>query len=119
MKMRIGELSQQTGASQRALRYYEEKGLLTSVRTSSGQRHYTDDHVARVKLIQDFLAAGMSSRVIAEFAPCMSRRDAQWVQRASEAMSRERDRLSGAIAELVKTRAALEDLMAAHHRDLT
>ena len=36
--MRIGEVAERAGVSTRALRYYEEQGLLESDRTSSGQR---------------------------------------------------------------------------------
>ncbi len=60
--MRIGELSQRTGVSQRSLRYYEEQGLLSSSRSDSGQRHYSDAAVQRVSLIRQLFGAGMSSR---------------------------------------------------------
>ena len=39
--MRIGELSKATGASTRALRYYEQQGLLSSNRRSNGYREFT------------------------------------------------------------------------------
>ncbi len=50
--MRIGELAAKAGVSVRALRYYEEQGLLAATRTSSGQRTYPDTAVDRVLLVQ-------------------------------------------------------------------
>ncbi|SDG25561.1 DNA-binding transcriptional regulator, MerR family [Lentzea fradiae] len=70
--MRIGELSKRTCVSVRALRYYEEQGLLVSERSASGQRRYGDDAVARVQFIQQLYAAGISSASIAEMLPCIA-----------------------------------------------
>lgn len=50
------------------LRYYEEAGILTDVaRTASGQRIYTDGHVARLKTIRCFKGTGMSIAKLQEF----------------------------------------------------
>lgn len=40
--MRIGELARRTGVSVRALRYYEEQGLLVPARAANGYREYTE-----------------------------------------------------------------------------
>ncbi|MFF0462823.1 MerR family transcriptional regulator [Streptomyces mexicanus] len=109
--MRIGELSARTGVSRRSLRYYEEKGLLVSSRSPSGQRHYEDEHVQRVRLIQAFLAAGMSSGTIAQMAPCMSEPTEDRARQALEIMGRERARLSEAIDGLAAARDALDHLI--------
>ncbi|MET9631900.1 MerR family transcriptional regulator [Lentzea sp. NPDC006480] len=69
--MRIGELATKTGVSVRALRYYEEQGLLASERSESGQRHYPDEAANRVRLIQQLYAAGISSASILEMLPCV------------------------------------------------
>ena len=69
--MRIGELAKRTGVSVRALRYYEEQGLLTAERSQSGQRHYPDHATDRVRLIQQLYAAGISSASILEMLPCV------------------------------------------------
>ena len=69
--MRIGELATKTGVSVRALRYYEEQGLLASERSESGQRHYPDEAAGRVRLIQQLYAAGISSASILEMLPCL------------------------------------------------
>ncbi|WP_243901488.1 MerR family transcriptional regulator [Glycomyces niveus] len=72
MRMRIGELAEATGATVRALRYYEEQGLLHPERTASGQRVYTDDAVAQVHWIRALLATGLPSRAIAKLRRCNS-----------------------------------------------
>jgi MerR family transcriptional regulator, redox-sensitive transcriptional activator SoxR len=65
----IGELAARSGATLRALRYYEEQGLLHATRTSGGQRRYPEAAVSRVKILQEFYAAGLSSSSIAEVCP--------------------------------------------------
>lgn len=69
--MRIGELAKRTGVSVRALRYYEDQGLLTPERSESGQRHYSENAADRVQLIQHLYAAGISSASIREMLPCV------------------------------------------------
>lgn len=115
--MRIGELSQRTGVSQRSLRYYEEQGLLSSSRSNSGQRHYSDAAVQRVSLIRQLFGAGMSSRVIATVLPCVDIPDDLGVaEETFTAMMRERDRIDADIAHLVETRDALDVLIKANGR---
>ncbi|WP_251095328.1 MerR family transcriptional regulator [Streptomyces sp. Caat 7-52] len=109
--MRIGELASRAGVSVRSLRYYEEQGLLTSTRSASGQRHYTDHEVERVVFIQRLFAAGLSSRTIAELLPCVDSPSEENSDAALERMAQEHDRLSERIAELVRTRDALAGLM--------
>jgi len=50
--MQIGELAERTGLTQRALRFYEEKGLLQpSTRLEGGFRLYTEEDLRRVQRI--------------------------------------------------------------------
>ncbi|MEU3302481.1 MerR family transcriptional regulator [Streptomyces sp. NPDC006678] len=111
--MRIGELAARAGVSVRSVRYYEEQGLLTSTRSASGQRHYTDSEVERVTFIQRLYAAGLSSRTIVELLPCVDSPSEEHSDAALERMIQERDRLSDHIAELIRTRDALDQVMAA------
>lgn len=117
--MRIGELSTRTGASRRSLRYYEQQGLLVSTRSPSGQRCYDDEHVQRVALIQVFLAAGMSSRTIAQLAPCMTQPNIDRARQALTAMEEERTRLSSTIDSLAAARKALDHLIDVNRKFLT
>lgn len=119
--MRIGELAARAGVSVRSLRYYEEQGLLSSTRSASGQRHYTEGHVERVTFLQRMYAAGLSSRTISELLPCVDSPSEETSDAALERMAEERDRLSEHIEDLIRTREALDTLMAtnrAHRRRL-
>ena len=51
--MRIGELSERTGVSVQALRFYERRGLITPpVRSDSGYRVYAPSAVREVRAIK-------------------------------------------------------------------
>lgn len=110
--MRIGELAEQAGVSVRALRYYEEQQLLASTRSPSGQRLYPEAAVDRVRHIQRFYAAGLSSKAIGAILPCMDAPSPHHTASAWERMRAERARLDEHIAELQTTRALLDDLIA-------
>ena len=57
----IGELARMVNLSQRTIRYYEEIGLLHSVRRiENGKRVYTDDDVRRLKFINRLKVLGLS-----------------------------------------------------------
>ena len=112
--MRIGELAAKAAVSVRALRYYEEQGLLHSTRSPSGQRRYADRAVDRVQLIQTLYAAGLSSRTIAELLPCVDAKESTPESRAR--LAAERDRIDAQIAELTRTRDRLDDVIALTQR---
>jgi DNA-binding transcriptional MerR regulator len=57
----IGEISRMVDLSQRTIRYYEEIGLLHSVRrVENGKRIYTDQDVRRLKFINRLKVLGLS-----------------------------------------------------------
>jgi len=104
--MRIGELAATTGVSVRALRYYEEQGLLAAERTPSGQRVYPPAAPDRVQLIQQLYAAGLPSRTILDLLPCV---DAGVSTPESLArLTAERDRIDRQITGLLATRDRLD-----------
>jgi len=58
---RIGELAAKVGMTERTIRYYEELGLLDSVkRLDGGTRVYTDDDVRRLKFVRKLKVLGLS-----------------------------------------------------------
>jgi len=63
-RYQIGEVAQRTGVTQRALRFYEEKGLLKPPeRMEGGFRRYSEDDISRiefVKRLQDLLGFTLS-----------------------------------------------------------
>ena len=59
--MRIGDAAAAAGTTPRALRFYEERGLLPPPRRSAaGQREYGPDEVARVRVIRELLGLGLT-----------------------------------------------------------
>ncbi|CAN5270349.1 N/A [soil metagenome] len=108
--MRIGDVAQRTGVSTRALRYYEQKGLLTPDRTASDQRTYSESAVERVRLIQRFFTAGLSSRTIVQLLPCIDRGESS--PQASRLLADERERITAAMTDLAAARDALDHMIA-------
>jgi DNA-binding transcriptional MerR regulator len=69
--MRIGELAQRAGTSTRALRYYEEHGLVRPRRAANGYRSYDDAEVRIVAKIRELLGAGFDLDDIRPFVTCL------------------------------------------------
>lgn len=107
--MRIGEVAHLAGVSARALRYYEEQGLLTSERTPNGQRTYPESAVERVRLIQQLFTAGLPSRTILQLLPSIDAGHAS--PEVFELMATERDRITTAIDDLAAARDALDHMI--------
>ena len=64
---RIGDISNRVGLTERTIRYYEELGLLESVkRLDGGVRVYTDDDVRRLKYIRKLKTLGLSLQEMLE-----------------------------------------------------
>lgn len=68
--MKISELSDQTGASMRSLRYYEEKGLIHPNRLDNGYRDYDESILEQVKTIQLYFNLGLSTEEIKVIVDC-------------------------------------------------
>ena len=59
--MRISEAAAKAGTTPRALRFYEQRGLLPEpARTASGQREYGPGEVALVRVIRELLSLGLT-----------------------------------------------------------
>ncbi|WP_327682440.1 MerR family transcriptional regulator [Kitasatospora sp. NBC_00458] len=115
--MRIGELARLTGVSTRALRYYEEQGLLTPERRPSGYREYGERDVRTVHGIRTLLAAGLNSAVIGEILHGLpapgERRPGPTCPELAAGLARERARITGMIGELESARGLLDEIAAA------
>lgn len=110
--MRIGDLAGQTGASVRSLRYYEEQGLLVAQRTTTGQRTYDEDAVARVRLLRQLYNAGLTSATIASLLPCVDHPSVAATRTTIALMEREHERLGRQVDDLVRTREQLAYVIA-------
>ncbi|MFJ9695897.1 MerR family transcriptional regulator [Kitasatospora sp. NPDC101183] len=110
--MRIGELARRTGTTPRALRYYEEQGLLTPERRPSGYREYAERDVDAVHGIRTLLAAGLNSATIAEILPGLpppgQRRSGPTCPELLTALARHRALLTHRIDELAAARTLLD-----------
>ncbi|MFF4160256.1 MerR family transcriptional regulator [Streptomyces sp. NPDC001678] len=111
--MRIGELAERTGVSERSLRYYEKQGLLTAERTPGGHREFGEWAVDRVIRVQALFAAGLNSAKIAELLPCMRDVDGGPSARATERLvaelAKERERTDRLIMDLIRARDVLDE----------
>lgn len=58
--LRISEVSRRSGVASSALRYYEERGLITSERTGSGHRQYSRAVLRRIAFIVFAQRIGLS-----------------------------------------------------------
>ncbi|WP_329189702.1 MerR family transcriptional regulator [Actinacidiphila glaucinigra] len=102
--IRIGEVARGAGVSVRAVRYYEQQGLLIAERSPSGQRLYRQDAIVLIRFFQQMFAAGLTSRRITELLPC-------WVSGHTDAEQRAMLR-----AERERIRDKIDDLQAALDR---
>lgn len=107
--MRVGEVAAAAGVSTRALRYYEQHGLLAAERTASGQRRYSADAVDRVRWIQELFAAGLNSHTVRELLPCVH--DGFVTSAMVERLRRERDRVDEQVHSLSATRDRLDSVL--------
>jgi MerR family redox-sensitive transcriptional activator SoxR len=91
----IGEVAERTGLATSAIRFYEDKGLITSDRAPSGQRRFRRDTLRRIAFIRVAQRVGVSLDEIAEALATLpasrtpTRRDwarlsRQWQERLDE-----------------------------------
>ncbi len=66
-KYKIGEIAKIVNLTPRTIRYYEEIGLLNSVkRVENGRRIYTEEDIRRLKFIKRLKLLGLSLKEMAE-----------------------------------------------------
>jgi MerR family transcriptional regulator, copper efflux regulator len=108
--MRIGELAEQAGISTKAIRYYEQIGILTPpARTSSGYRIYGQTALGRLGFVRAAQALGLTLGEIRQIiafrddgaAPCVH---------VTELLQRRAAELDGRIRELQRLRGELRQL---------
>ncbi|MEX5634777.1 MerR family transcriptional regulator [Parafrankia sp. FMc2] len=69
--MRIGELARLAGTSTRALRHYEERGLLAARRLANGYRDYSAADLRAVEEIRARVADGFALAETRPFVECL------------------------------------------------
>ncbi len=108
--LRVGDLAARTGVSPRLLRYYENQGLITAERSSTGQRLFDAAAIDQVRYIRQLLEAGLPTRVIGELLDCIhepGRLEPCAVPTLVEHLRAHDER----IADLLGTRTALHGLI--------
>ena len=99
----IGELSSQLEMSQRTIRYYEEIGLLNSIkRVEGGRRIYTEKDLRRLKLIKRLKIMGMTLSEMQELESMWSyeKSNEKLLKRLLELLGNHLKRLDDRIADL-------------------
>jgi DNA-binding transcriptional MerR regulator len=100
---RIGELAAKVGMTERTIRYYEELGLLESVkRLDGGTRVYTDEDVRRLKFIRKLKVLGLSLQEMHELDGLYQQRRSNRIvlPRLIELLDAHLETVDGRIAEL-------------------
>ena len=59
-RLTIGEMASRSGVRTSTLRYYEERGLISSERTTGGQRRYARETLRRVAVIRAAQVLGLT-----------------------------------------------------------
>lgn len=120
--MHIGEFAARAGVSARALRHYEQQGLLVPQRDANGYRRFGDEDLTTVARIRVMLHAGLGTATMAHYLDCLrTGLDGPELQMCP-ALRRELDavqkRLDRESSRIQQTRTALSTLLqAAPHGD--
>lgn len=70
--MLINELAAATRTSTRALRHYENHGLLDATRQTNRYRDFPDSAVEQVRRIRMLLDLGLNLEAVAQLLPCIT-----------------------------------------------
>ncbi|NYI72573.1 DNA-binding transcriptional MerR regulator [Naumannella cuiyingiana] len=105
----IGELAARTGLSVRAVRYYEQHGLLPAVRTSAGHRRFDPEAAETVRRIRLFLDAGLPLAIVARVLPCFEGGD-RLASCVADYLDEHMDSLARRMEELDEQRGTLQRL---------
>ncbi|QVQ53411.1 MerR family transcriptional regulator [Spiractinospora alimapuensis] len=108
-EMRITMAAERAGVSARALRYYEEEGLLRPERSAGGHREYSESSIDRIRLILRLRSAGLDNRSVRMALSCV---DSGAI--SSEAINQlraDRNRLTSRIVTASQARDRLDELI--------
>ncbi len=110
----IGEVAHRTGAAPSALRYYEERGLLTPAARVSGRRRYGPEAVGVVGAILFLADVGFTLSEIEQLMAARSTSPRPWRDLARRKLVE----LDERIAEAQAARVAVEHALACPHDDI-
>ncbi len=119
----IGELAQRSGASVRALRHYEQAGLLASVRGENGYRRFDPSAAAFVERIRILLRNGFTLEQIRPVVSMLGPQPPDLRSICPEVIALYRAKLGelderiGALQQIRASAAARLDFLEAQRRD--
>jgi len=105
--LKIGEVSNQTEISVGALRYYEQLGLIASVRGSNGYRYYAPETVKQVLFVKKAQTLGFSLEDISEVINIHQQGEVP-CDRVMALLQEKIDKLEAQIQEALALKADLE-----------
>jgi len=109
--MRIGQLAETTGLSTKAIRYYEQIGVLPQPdRAPNGYRRYGDSDAERIGFIRDAQTAGLTLLEIQEILELRDQGESTCGHVISALEAHVAD-LDGQMEELSRTRARLTAML--------
>ncbi|ACZ00257.1 MerR family DNA-binding transcriptional regulator [Thermomonospora curvata] len=116
--MRIGEAARRAGVTPRALRYYEEQGLISVDRDHNGYRVYDAETVLLARDIARLLRAGLASEDVARFVHCLGKGDHEPPRDCRPLLDAFSERLS-VLDERIKALTDLRDRVAGEIERMT
>ncbi len=111
-KYKIGEVAKIVNLTPRTIRYYEEIGLLNSVkRIENGRRVYTDEDIRRLKFIKRLKLLGLSLKEMAELEKIYSinRSNRKALERLLELLKKHVNNIDKRIENLEKLKTEILD----------
>lgn len=108
--LRVGDLAARTGTTPRMVRHYENQGLITAERSSTGQRLFDPSVLEQVHYIRRLLGVGLPIHAIRELLGCIH--DTHRLEPCAVSLLVEHlHAYDSRIAELTSTRDALQGLI--------
>jgi len=109
--MRIGELAERSGITTKAIRFYEQTGVLPEPgRTPSGYRDYGEDFVERLGFVRRAQVAGLTLQQVGQVLAIRDRGEAP-CGHVREVLQRRLDEVRAHRAELAALETHLEALL--------
>ncbi|MBW7455559.1 MerR family transcriptional regulator [Paenibacillus sepulcri] len=115
--MKIGELSKETGASIRSIRYYEQQGLMAPARLQNGYREYSRLAVEQVQTIQLYLSLGISTEQVAGFLHCVMKNKEEFCREVLPVYKGKLAEIDEQIKQLTAIRSNLAERIASIHKE--
>jgi DNA-binding transcriptional MerR regulator len=113
MLVRIGDVARKTGLSHRTLRFWEESGILKSIRMENGYRFYDPGNMARIAQI-DFLR-----KIDIPIADIKRIMQSQRLSVLVEALSMQLSKIENQMDELINLKAIILSLIQHSHQNVS